>query len=76
MIEMIPFYLIFPKCRWLLGALPLSRPPTPISIYVLSETINYVYIIFSANKIISSATRHQSYISLNDNIWGILKDDI
>ena len=51
---------------------------TPFSIYILSETINYVYIIFCANTIISSATRHHSNISLAsaNNIWGILKTDI
>ena len=53
MIEMIPFYLIFPNVL--------------IHIYT-SETINYVYIIFRAgypeNRIISSANRHHSYISL------------
>ena len=52
------------KCCWLL---------TPFSTYILSETINYVYIIFHANRILSSATSHHSYISLasTNNIWGI-----
>ena len=51
---------------------------TPFSTYILSETRNYVYIIFCANTIISSATRHHSNISLasTNNIWGILKADI
>ena len=40
------------KCLWL------------ISTYILSETRNYVYIIFCANTIISSATRHHSNIFL------------
>ena len=57
------------KGRWLLGGFP----QTPFSTYVLSETINYVYIISRANRVISSATRHHSYISLasTNNIWGI-----
>ena len=38
-----------------------GAPQTPFSTYILSETINYVYIIFHANRIISSATRHHSY---------------
>ena len=51
------------KCRWLLagGGAP---PPDPFSTYILSETRNYVYIIFCVNTIISSATRHHSNISL------------
>ena len=54
------------KCRWLLEGEPFST-------YILSETINYVYIIFLANSIISSASRHHSYISLasTNNILGI-----
>ena len=67
MMEMIPFYLLFTNVA--------GFPQTPFSTYILSETINYVglYIIFRANRIISSATRHHSYISLasTNNIWGI-----
>ena len=58
MMEMIPFYLIFPNV--------VGFPQTPFSTYILSETINYVglHIIFRANRIISSEIRHHSYISL------------
>ena len=67
------------KCRWLVcvcgggGGARGLRPQTPFSTYILSETRNYVYIIFCANTIISSATRHHSNISLvsTNNIWGI-----
>ena len=54
------------------------RWQAPFSTYILSETRNYVYIIFCANTIISSATKHHSNISLASiyNIWGILKADI
>ena len=70
MMEMIPFYLIFPNVVGFLG--------TPFSTYILSETRNYVYLIFCANTVISSATRHHSNISLasTNNIFGILKADI
>ena len=57
MMEMIPFYLIFPNVVGFLGAIPFST-------YILSETRNYVYIIFCAMAIISSATRNHSNISL------------
>ena len=53
------------KCRWFLGeGGGGGRSKTPFSTYILSETKNYVYIIFRANTIISSATRHHSNISL------------
>ena len=59
------------KYRWLLrgegGGQGGLRPQTPFSTYLLSETRNYVYIIFCANTIISSATRHHSNISLASN---------
>ena len=71
------------KCCWLLGmgvggGGEGDRTQTLISIYILSETRNYVYIIFYANTIISSATRHHSNISLasTNNTCGILKADI
>ena len=80
MMEMIPFYLIFPNVVgfWWGFAPPPPPPRPPFSTYVLSETRNYVDIIFCANTIISSATRHHSNISLasTNNIWGILKADI
>ena len=57
MMEMIPFYLIFPNVVGFCGA----SSPDPSSTYILSETMNYVYMIFPAKKIISSATRHHSY---------------
>ena len=77
MMEMIPFYLMFPNVVGFLGG-GGGRTQTPFSTYILSETRNYVYIIFCANRIISSATRHHSNISLasTNNIWGILKADI
>ena len=49
-------YLIFPNV--------VGFQMTPFSTYILSETRNYVYMIFCANTIISSATRHDSNISL------------
>ena len=53
MMEMIPFYLIFPNAVgfWEGGGL---SPQAPFSTYILSETRNYVYIFFCANTIISS----------------------
>ena len=75
MMEMIPFYLIFLNVVGFWGA----GPPEPLfHIYILSATRNYVYIIFCANTIVSSATRHHSNISLasTNNILGILKADI
>ena len=60
MMEMIPFYLIFSN----VGVWGCEAPQTPLSTYILSETIHYVYTIFRANRIISAATRHHSYISL------------
>ena len=79
MMEMIPFYLIFPNVIGFWGGGGGASPrQTPFSTYILSETRNYVYIIFCANAIISSATRHHLNISLasTNNIWGILKADI
>ena len=68
MMEMIPFYLIFPNVVGFWGVAAGGagglHPKTPFSTYILSETRNYVYIIFCANTIISSATRHHSNISL------------
>ena len=55
------------KCHWL-----LARPP--FSTYILSDTRNYVYIIFCANTIISSATNIS--LASTNNICGILKADI
>ena len=49
--EMIPFYLIFPNV--VLGGGAGFAPQSPFSTYILSETRNYVYIIFCANTIIS-----------------------
>ena len=70
MMEMIPFYLIFSN---VIGVWGCEAPQTPLSTYILSETIHYVYTIFRANRIISAAARHLSYISLasTNNIWGI-----
>ena len=66
MMEMIPFYLIFPNVVGFWGgevfAPPLPR--VPFSTYILSATRNYVYIIFCAKPIVSSATRHHSNIFL------------
>ena len=71
MLEMIPFYLIFPNVAGFCGASTYM-----LSTYILSETIDCVHIIFRAgypeNRIISSATRHISYISLAST--GHLKD--
>ena len=68
------------KCRWLLGGGggEVFAPQSPFSTYILSATRNYVYIIFCANTIVSSATRHHSNIFLasTNNILGILKADI
>ena len=79
MMEMIPFFLYFQISLASGGRGGGLRPlQTPFSTYILSETRNYVYIIFCANTIISSATRHHSNISLasTNNIRGILKADI
>ena len=78
MMEMIPFNLIFPNVVGFWGGGGGFALQTPFSTYILSETRNYVFIIFSANTIISSATRHHSNISLasTNNIRGILKADI
>ena len=75
MMEMIQFYLIFPNVVGFWGAF---APQSPFFIYILSATRNYVYIIFCANTIVSSAKRHHSNISLasTNNILGILKADI
>ena len=79
MMEMILFYLIFPNVFgfWREGGGGFALQ-TPFSTYILSETRKYANIIFCANTIISSATRHHSNISLasTNNIWGILKADI
>ena len=65
MMEMIPFYLIFPNVVGFFGGEGGGfAPQTPFSIYILSETRNCVYIFFCANTIIYSATRHHSNISL------------
>ena len=62
MMEMNPFYLIFPNVVGFWGG---GGPGEgKVSTYILSETKNYVYIIFCANTIISSTTRHHSNISL------------
>ena len=77
--EMIPFYLIFPNVVGFLGGGgEVFDPQSPFSTYILSATRNYVYIIFCANTIVSSATRHHSNIFLasTNNILGILKADI
>ena len=78
MMEMIPILFDISKCRWLLGGGGGFAPQSPFSTYILSETRNYVYIIFCANTIVSSATRHHSNISLanTNNILDILKADI
>ena len=74
MMEMIPFYLIFPNVVGFWGGggggKPPPRPPFPY-IYFLKPEIVYIYFIYSA-------TRHHSNISLasTNKIWGILKADI
>ena len=70
MMEMIPFYVIFPNvvgfcvCVGGGGGRWGFAPQTPFSTYILSETRNYVYIIFCDTTIIFSAIRHHSNISL------------
>ena len=80
MMEMIPFYLIFRNVVgfWGGGGAEVFAPQRPFSTDTLSATGNYVYIIFCANTIVSSATRHHSNIFLasTNNILGILKADI
>ena len=60
------------------GGGEVFTPQSPLSTYIFSATRNYVYIIFCANTIVSSATRHHSNIFLasTNNILGILKADI
>ena len=80
MMEMITFYLIFPNVVGFRGGgvgCGLRSTDPLFHIYTFWNQ-NYVYIIFCANTIISSATRHNLNISLasTNNIWGILKADI
>ena len=56
--------ILFDSSKWGGGAGAGFAPQTLFSTYILSETRNYVYTIFCANTIISSATRQHSNISL------------